>query len=222
MRRLLGLLSCACAVVFIGSLLWSHRSSVPVPAVASPSVTTPTTDNHVEYAEEVQAREMVTITGPLADYMARRPGTTEASEQLQHVTRQMTASDHVGDSPVDTSSAILHKTFFVAKAANLPFELPAHASNPQLRGTFSSFVQQANSSDTADVEFLLLDERQYSDFLNQHPSEALFSADGSHDQEVNVSMPPTLDHPVKYYLVFRNGSPGARKVAVQADFRVDF
>jgi hypothetical protein len=223
MKRLLELLSFTCVAVFIGSLVWSHRSSVPIPAVALPSAATPAADNHVEYAEEVQAREMVTITGPLADYMTRRrPVTTEPAGQLQHVTRPMTSSDHAGDSPVGTSNSILHKTFFVAKAANLSFELPAHASNPQLRGTYSSFVQQANSSDSADVEFLLLDERQYSDFLNRRPSDALFSAEGSQDQEVKVSMPPTLDRPAKYYLVFRNGSPGTGKVAVQADFRVDF
>ena len=117
----------------------------------------------------------------------------------------------------------MRKTFGVATIVDVPFELPAHASTPQLRGTYRSFLLDAESGDaTADVEFLLLNQRQYGDFLNGRPAEALFSADGAHDQEVNTSMPPTLDQPGKYYLVFRNNSSGGEKKVVQADFRVDF
>jgi hypothetical protein len=227
MNRLVAVMTSACVLMLIGSFTWIQRSSVTVPAVTLPVAETQPTETHVEYAEEAQARDMVTITGPLADYMARRQPRTAATtetEPLQRAERKMTASDLVADSPIGTSNPILHKTFSVAKAANLPFEIPAHATNPQLRGTYSSFLQHAEttSSDEADVELLLLNERQYSDFLNQRPSDALFSAEGAHDQEVNVSMPPTFDHAVKYYLVFRNGATGAGRVAVQADFRVDF
>jgi hypothetical protein len=72
------------------------------------------------------------------------------------------------------------------------------------------------------VEFLLLNETQYDAFLTGHPSDALFPADESHYQEVNVSIPPTFGQPAKYYLVFRNNAGGKAKKFVQADFRIDF
>ena len=57
--------------------------------------------------------------------------------------------------------------------------------------------------------------------MNGQPSEPLFAADATHDQEVNASLPPTLNKPVKYHLIFVNGSRGTKKV-VQPDFRIDF
>jgi hypothetical protein len=166
---------------------------------------------------------MVTISGPLADYMTRQqPHSVERTPQP--VSRKPTAADLVGDSPVGTSTPILHKTFTVAKAANLPFEIPAHAANPKLHGSYHALILQSGtaSPDGTQVEFLLLNEQQYADVLNQRPADALFSADGAHDQEINVSMPPTLTDPMKYFLVFRNSSQSGKAVAVQADFRVDF
>jgi hypothetical protein len=53
-------------------------------------------------------------------------------------------------------------------------------------------------------------------------AKALFTADASHDQDVNVTLPPSQDQPRKYYLVFRNSPGGAAKKLVQAQFTVDF
>ena len=86
--------------------------------------------------------------------------------------------------------------FGVAKVVKLSFEVPANASNPQLKGTYRSFVKQGgtlSSGTDADVEFLVLNQKQYDDFLNGRPGEAVFSAEDSHEQEVNTSLPPTLD-----------------------------
>jgi hypothetical protein len=96
---------------------------------------------------------------------------------------------------------------------------------PHLRGNYKSFVNQLGaqaSDDSANVDFLLLNEDQYADFVHGHAGEALFSADASHDQDVNVSLPPSQDQPEKYYLVFRNSTGGAAKKLVQADFTLDF
>jgi len=167
---------------------------------------------------------MVTLTGPLADYMAQQEQPKADADYRPAAPRPFNPADRVGDSPVGTSTPILKKTFTVSKAVDLPFEIPAHAASPQLRGTYRSFIQRGGtrSSDEADVEFLLMNQKQYEDLLNGHPADAQFSAEGAHNQEVNTIMPPTLDQPVKYYLVFRNDSNGPGKVFVQADFRVDF
>jgi len=218
MKTLFGWLMATCIVVLVGAYAWTHRPAEPV--VASPggeSATEPT------YEEAREAQRAVTLTGPLADYMARQKRANVAT--LQPLPYKPTASDHVGGSVVGTSNAILNQTFAVARIVSLPFEVPAHASNPQLRGTYHSFLKQAGtqSSDAAaDVEFLLLNEQQYAEFLNGRSGEAIFSAEDAHDQEVNTGLPPTLDHPAKYYLVFRNNSHAAGKKLVQADFRIDF
>jgi hypothetical protein len=106
---------------------------------------------------------------------------------------------------------------------NWPFEVPAHAANPQLRGTYRAFLKygDALSPDPADVEFLLLNEQQYGELMGGHPGDAILSAPSS--QEVATGLPPTLDQPAKYYLVFRNNSgKAAKKKVVRADFRIDF
>jgi len=201
---------------FVASYAWTHRRHIALAEEAAPQT-------EATYAEAREAQKMVTITGPMADYMSHQQ--PSSVETLQPISHKPVASDHVGGSPVGTSEAILHSTFSVKNAVDLPFEIPAHAANAQLRGTYRSFVQKngAPSSDsTAEVEFLLFNEQQYADFLNGRPSDALFSADSAHEGEANCSLPPTLSHAAKYHLVFRNSSRTEGKKIVQADFRVDF
>jgi len=104
------------------------------------------------------------------------------------------------------------------------FEIPSHAATPHLHGAFRSFVQQAaqSSDDSGNVDFLVLNQQQYADLATGRQSEALFSAESTHDQEVNLGLPVSQDQPQKYYLVFRNSSSGEGRKLVQADFTVDF
>jgi hypothetical protein len=222
-------------LVLGGSYAWVHRNHM-AEAVATPAMVPAPSTIPTDYEEAKAARQAAPIAGPLAEYMSHeKPSNVEGVEPIQPVPsaqsgqsaqpvqRPVSASDRVGNSPVGTSSDILHQTFGVAKAVSLAFEVPAHASNPQLRGTYRSFVKQAGgiSADT-DIEFLVLNEQQYGDFAGGHGSEAVFSADDAHSQEVNTSLPPTIDKAAKYYLIFRNNSRAAGKKLVQADFRVDF
>lgn len=134
-------------------------------------------------------------------------------------------SDHVALSPVGTSTAIVHKTFAVTSTAKFSFEVPPHAASPQLRGTYHSFAKPSGAQsgdENGDVDLLLINEQQYADFLNGNPADVVYSVDSSHDQDVSLGLPATLDQPVRYYLVFRNSSARAGKKVVQADFRVDF
>jgi hypothetical protein len=229
MNRLLGRLVAAFILVLIGGYGWTHWHSA-AEAVATPNI--PVAAPEPTYAEAREAHQAVGVSGPLADFMLhRKPADVET---LKPIAYTPSAADHVSDdSPVGTSRAILRQTFGVASIVNLPFEVPAHAANPQLRGTYRSFLKQAGSkqgatdASEADVEFLVLTEQQYGELLNGQASEAVFSADDSHDQEVNASLPPTRDQAAKYFLVFRNGRHEAGKhevgkTFVQADFRIDF
>jgi hypothetical protein len=144
-------------------------------------------------------------------------------ESVRAVEYKPTTSDLVGGSVVGTSMPILHDKFHVSVIADLPFHVPPHAATPKLHGTFRSFVpvsgKPTNDTD-ADVEFQVLNDQEYSNFLGGKPSEALFAADATHDEEVNASLPPTLNQAVTYHMVFVNGS--RKKKVVQADFRLDF
>jgi len=239
MNRLLGWMVTTFILMLISSYMWSHRERV-AEAVAVPAapVITQGTPTDQTYDEVRDAQHAVTLAGPLANYMARqKPSDIEtldpikAAQPAQPVQtaappmHRTGAPPRVADSPVGTSRDLLHKMFAVAKIVQLAFEVPANASNPQLRGTYQSFVKHggALSSETeADVEFLVLNAKQYDDFLSGRPGEAVFSAEDAHSQEVNTSLPPTLDEPAKYYLIFRNNSRTPGKKMVQADFHIDF
>ena len=121
----------------------------------------------------------------------------------------------------------LHKTFPVKKYVQLEFEVPIHSVIPRLRGTFKSFVRRPGDDDrsdeSADVDFLLMESEQFSDFSHgQGDGTALYSVDPTHDQEVEFLLPPTQDEPKKYYLVFRNSPGGAAVKYVAADFSLTF
>jgi hypothetical protein len=219
-------------VVLVASYAWIHARRMAIPANAYAAA-----DAQTKYTEQDQAAQAVTVTGPMADYMLRqKPGdvvtiqaiSSTSSQPVHSYSHQASDSDHVTDnSPVGTSTALLHKTFDVANLVDLPFQLPAHASTPQLRGTYRSYLPQngsehAGSDDAAAVEFMVLTEAQFADLLNGRPGDAQFSADASSNGEVNFTMPPTFGQPAKYYIVFRNSSRGSGKKVVQADFRIDF
>jgi hypothetical protein len=216
MERWSARLTLSCILVLGCSYGWVHLRHI---------ATTPTTEQAANpgptYTEAEEATKMVTVTGPMADFLQRQKSSDIVT--IEPTSRRSTTVDHVGNSPVGTSDAFLHKTFPVANVVDVPFEIPPHAANPQLRGTYHSFVTDTHDvGSPADVEFLLLNEKQYFDFLSGRPGEAVFSAADAPDQEVNTSMSPTFGKPAKYYLIFRNNSrPGGKKV-VQADFRVDF
>ncbi len=131
--------------------------------------------------------------------------------------------EHVAPSPVGTSESVLHKTFSVKNSVTFPFEIPAHAATPHLHGSFESFINQAGvSDDEANIEFLIVNAGQYADLTGNHPSEALFSSVASHNQSVNLDLPPSMDQPAKYYLVFRNSAAKGPAKIVKADFHIDF
>jgi hypothetical protein len=132
--------------------------------------------------------------------------------------------DHIASSPVGSKNVILRKTFAVTTLTKFSFEIPPRAATPLLHGAFRSFAQQADQStdDSGNVDFLLLNQPQYSEFAAGRQTEALFSAEATHDQELNLGLPVSQDQPQKYYLLFRNSSTGEGKKLVQADFTVDF
>jgi hypothetical protein len=225
MKTLFGWAVTSLILVLMGTLLWMHvrRDADSLELVAGPAAKQ-ARDAEQKYEEAQDAKQTVTLAGPLANYMKHQEAESKAGD-IESIEYRPTASDHVGGSVVGTSTTILQKTFGVAGTVQLPFALPAHAYRPHLQGTFRSYLlggKLESDPSKADVEFLVLNDQAYTDLVNGRPSDAIFSAEASHDQEVNTHLPPTLDKPVTYHLVFRNSVRGTLKKLVQADFRVDY
>ena len=225
MKTLFGWAVASLILVLMGTLIWMHvrRDADSVELLAG-TAAKQARDAEQKYEEAQDAKQTVTLAGPLANYMKHQDAESKADD-IESLEYHPTASDHVGGSVVGTTVTILQKTFGVAGTVQLPFELPAHAYSPRLHGRFRSYLQGGkleSDPSKADVEFLVLSDKAYADLVNGHPSDAVFSADAAHDQEVNTNLPPTLDQPVTYHLVFRNSVPGTVKKLVQADFRVDY
>lgn len=222
MRAILGLLFSTLILVVLATFTWAHlRHSADSAEIQAAPIVEQARQAGATYSQPQGGDQAVSLVGPLATYMSKQ-GPVEV-EKVQAAGYKPTGSDHVRGSVVGTSVPILHDTFPVSLIADLPFQVPPHAATPQLHGTFRSFLPASAkpTSDTdAEVEFHLLNDQEYSNFLNAKPSEALFSADATQNAEVNASLPPTLNRPVTYHLLFLNGS--RKKKVVQADFRLDF
>ncbi len=177
--------------------------------------------------DQAPVTKIVSPLEVLMENVATPPTTASQTTETEEPARPWKPhpSDHVGPSPVGTSTAIVHKTFAVTSTAKFVFEVPPHAASPQLHGTYHSYAKNSGAQsgdENGDVDLLLINEQQYADFLNGNPADVVYSVDSSHDQDISLGLPATLDHPVRYYLVFRNSSSKAGKKVVQADFRVDF
>jgi hypothetical protein len=181
------------------------------------------TETEPQPAPQPATPPMTTVVSPLASWMGK-----DESEppRLEHFAPSKPhPSDHIAGSPVGSTNTILRRTFAVSTLIKVPFEIPAHAATPHLHGTFRSFVQQAGAQsgdDSANVDFLVLNQQQYTELVNGRPGEALFSADATHNQEVNLGLPFSGAEPQKYYLLFRNSSREEGKKIVEANFTVDF
>ncbi len=223
MKSAVGLMVSSVVLLSIALYGWMHlRHSADSVELQSAPILQQAHQAQQTYAEAEDAHQTVTLAGPLANFFNRKDGTK--IEVVKASAHRPVASDHVGGSVAGTSMTVLQDKFRVAGIMDLPFELPAHAATPQFHGNFRSFIQ-ASGKPTADtdsnVDFRLLNDEEFANFVDNKPSEALFSADATHDQEVNASLPPTLSKPATYHIVFMNNSRKTKKV-VEADFRIDF
>lgn len=227
MRALFGSLVILLVFILGGSYAWNRMRQVPL--VAPSRIPQQDSGNPATTPEAQEAQKLVTVVGPLANYVTHQSGQSQAApdsaqmETLEPFAGKPNPADHVGGSVVGSIVPVLHRTFRVRSAVQLAFIVPAHAASPHLRGTYESFVKGlgADGAD-ADVEFLVLNDQQFADFISKRAGESTFSAVDAHSQEVNATLPPTINQPEKYHLIFRNNSRGPERKFVQADFRMEF
>jgi hypothetical protein len=207
------------AFIFGGIYTWRHFHQAPHASFEE----TQAEGSEAQPIDAPRNKPFVTITGALANLVAdQKPSSGDDTPRAHY---KPSPKDHIEDSPVGTSSRILHKTFSVARVVHIPFEIPPHAVTPRFHGTFQSFGQQGGpptNDESANVDLLLMNEQQYAEFSSGRDPDVLFIADTSHYQDVHFDLSPSRDQPVKYHLVFRNSPGGPAKKLVQADFTVDF
>jgi hypothetical protein len=116
----------------------------------------------------------------------------------------------------------LHRRLTVKTFQSFEFDVPAHATRPQLEGTFQSIVPQPSSDGDPGVELLLMNAEQFSRFVNHKPVSAMFSSLPSSGGELYWTIKVPLDTLQKCYLVFRNISQGQGPSIVDADFTASF
>lgn len=206
-------------VIYSTLYTWNHRAQLSSSIVAQESAP------QVEAAPDVppQDQPYIAVTGPLANYVAKNATHAATPQPVSH---QLTAEDHIEDSPVGSSSQIVKKTFPLARAVQFSFEIPPHAATPKVHGTFRSFVQQGlgpSADDSAsNINVLLMNEQQYAEFSSGREPDVLFITDASHYQDIDFELSPSQNQPVKYHLIFRSAPSTAPRKIVQADVAVDF
>jgi hypothetical protein len=128
--------------------------------------------------------------------------------------------------PLPAPKNFLHKTFKVDRYVKFEFEVPAHSVSPKLQGTFQSFTtnedNEKTSDDAANVDLLILSPEELDDFVRGRPASPRWAVSASHGQTVDYALPPTLEDPQKYYLVFQNASRKGPAKSVEADFTAYF
>jgi hypothetical protein len=135
------------------------------------------------------------------------------------------AIDRLSPSPASASQPVVNKDFTLRTSVAFPFEVPAHVAMPHLRGTYKSFATGMgvqSRDDVANVDFYVLTDDQYRDFAQGDSGNVFFAASSSHDEHVDVNLPPTMSASQKYYAVFRNPPGGEAKKAVRADLSLEF
>ena len=130
-----------------------------------------------------------------------------------------------GPWPDRTPRKLLHKTFPVKTYVSFEVEVPANSINPTVQGSFqvSAMVSGDVEQQSADVQLLLLNAKEFTDFAHGNiQGTALYASDPTDSLTVSWILHPKLDQTRKYYLVFRNLPAGSQTKTVKADFKLTF
>jgi len=166
-----------------------------------------------------------TVVSPLKTLSGTQSNTqAQAGSQEPAAVSAETGTDHVEGTALPVPEHFLHRQFTVTDRSDFVFTVPAQVVNPHLRGNFRAFTKataQAITSEPADVDVMLMNERQFQEFVLGRSADAAFELDASSSRTLNYAIPATLGRAQRYHLVFL-GSRRAGATVVDADFTVTF
>jgi len=132
----------------------------------------------------------------------------------------------MAQSVIPPEQHVVQKTFPVQKYESFEMTIPPHCLHPRLHGNFKSFHfgEQGNrlSDEAANIDALLLDEQQFTDFAKGPLDATTRSAQNTHDQQIDWALPSSFDNPRKFYLIFNNASGKPKTKMVDADLTLSF
>ena len=122
---------------------------------------------------------------------------------------------------------IVNKTFFVNSYEKFEFQLPPHAKNPKLHGTFHSIPSNRRKSasgpgDGEKLSVMLMTESEYKDYSTRRVEQAVVSWTNVSQEVVDHDLSVTGDQPETYYLVFRPSASSMNTVLVSANFSISY
>ncbi|MBV9573701.1 MAG: hypothetical protein JOY93_06575 [Acidobacteriales bacterium] len=130
--------------------------------------------------------------------------------------------DHSLPTASNVTSHFLHRKFPVKSYQGFGFTMPAH-SHGRVHGNFKSFAAAGDSSQSpANVDVLLLSQREFSDFIHRQEGTATFAIEASNAGVVDWAVHSSPEQAQRYYLVFRNSPDGLPTKIVEADFTLSF
>ncbi|HEX8814978.1 MAG TPA: hypothetical protein VF753_05715 [Terriglobales bacterium] len=138
------------------------------------------------------------------------------------VASAMTPLDHADAIAVPPSQHFLRQRFVLKDRQDFLFVVPPHTVNPKLQGSFQAFMTSDNgaaSQASVEIDFALMDEHQFDDFVHGRRADAVYEQPSA-GQTINFAIPPTHEYERHYHLVFMTQSP--HPAVVNADFTAIF
>jgi hypothetical protein len=199
-------------------LLWVYFSYIHLPSHRkAPPLPPATPEMETKAAPPKEPGQLATETSPLTmeKTLPHRLGEPESP-------RTTTQADHTDANQIPPPKHFLHEQFSVTDRRDFTFIVPPNIVNPKLQGSFRVFTKAdsgANRQTAEDIDFALMDDRQFDDFVHGRRADAAYEETAT-GEEISFSIPPTHEQERYYHVVFMTES--ARPVMVDADFTVTF
>jgi len=219
---LISLLTCACSRP--KSLLAKPAAPEEKAKSEEPATTEESTEEEpVKAATPEDPGPIATVVAPLAVWQReaeRKAKKTKVHEEFVQVSTSHPA-DHVDLKPTPPQCNFLHTRFAVKNYNEFSFVVPANQTNPRLHGYFRSWVDGGSAKDAANVDMLLLNDREFDDFRQGREGKSTYAVEATHNQAVDFAISSTFRDARSYHLVFRTPE-GSKSTVVDADFTLSF
>jgi hypothetical protein len=209
---------------------WQHQpSALGPPAAASGAADASSSEAQAPDPNDVTnlrpAAQVVSVFGNLISPAHAPAAQANAAPIPQASPRQPSAAiDHVRN-PLKDPTARVHQRFAVETYRGFLFIVPPHTIHPQLHGTFRSSIVGNGAVLTgrgANIQVLLLNQQEFSNFAQGHESAATFTNDPSDGGRIDWSLASPMFEAEKYYLIFRNSPNASSTKIIDADFTLAF
>ncbi len=200
-----------------GSIWWQRQSFAVAGAHPAGSAKSGSAGDHA-----VQSPAKRKVSGMLAQLNDAADGDDAVAAPSSDPPLAVDRVGHINAVDAMAPNHFLHRRFRVQTFEFFEFDVPPHASRPELEGTFQSVATEQNPDGGPSVEVLLMNDEEFSRLVNHRPVTAMSSLKPSSGGEIHWKVGAPAGNPQKYYLVFRNPPEAQGPSLVDADFTASF